>query len=34
VYRGFLSVKPMLTDDEVAGFTTVDYDDRVALVAE
>jgi GNAT superfamily N-acetyltransferase len=34
VYRRFFSAKPTLTDDEVTRFTTVDYDDRVALVAE
>jgi acetyl coenzyme A synthetase (ADP forming)-like protein len=34
VYRRFFAAKPKVTDVEVARFTTVDYDDRVALVAE
>ena len=34
VYRRFFSAKPKVTDVEVARFTTVDYDDRVELVAE
>jgi acetyl coenzyme A synthetase (ADP forming)-like protein len=34
VYRRFFSAKPNPTAAEVARFTKVDYDDRVALVAE
>jgi acetyl coenzyme A synthetase (ADP forming)-like protein len=34
VYRRFFSANPKLTAGDVARFTTVDFDDRVALVAE
>jgi acetyl coenzyme A synthetase (ADP forming)-like protein len=33
VYRRFFSVHPTLSEEEVARFTTVDYQDRFALVA-
>jgi acyl-CoA synthetase (NDP forming)/RimJ/RimL family protein N-acetyltransferase len=33
IYYRFFSPRPRLTDGEIAHFTTVDYDDRVALIA-
>ncbi len=34
VYRRYFSFHPELSDDEVAWLTTVDYDDRLALIVE
>ncbi|MEQ9162906.1 MAG: hypothetical protein RLN74_09375, partial [Ilumatobacter fluminis] len=33
-YRRYFSPKPVLTDDELERFTTVDFVDRAALVVE